>query len=464
MSLPYNPKNKKSIVDYGKKLKDITLREACGDSILKHTFSGKGVFGQILEEYYFKYKANNKAEADFPYVEMDLKSSPLKINRDNHFLAKERLVLNKINFGNIVQQDFYSSDLVKKASCILLVFYLHDADLLPFDYVIKIVDEWNLPSADIEVIKKDYETIRKKVLEGKAHEISEGDTFYLGACTKGASSSVLSKQPFNEIPAKPRAFAFKQGYVNHIVATLTNDYSQSFGKLIPSLKVAKESSIEDLVLSKFKNYYGKTIDEIERVLNITLNRKAKSFYSNLTKAILGIEMNKEIEEFKKADVIIKTVRLKENNLPKEDLSFPNFKFNELASEIWDESGLKDILEQKYLFVFYQYSGGKLILRVAKFWNMPYSHLIEAERVWQKTKEVVQGGSIVRAVKNGLRYTNFPNKKFSKIAHVRPHAANSKDVFPLPKADILTGLTEYTKHCFWLNNTYVRDVIYLEKAL
>jgi uncharacterized protein len=41
------------------------------------------------------------------------------------------------------------------------------------------------------------------------------------------------------------------------------------------------------------------------------------------KAILGIELDKEIEEFEKAEIIVKTVRLKENNLPKEDISFPN---------------------------------------------------------------------------------------------------------------------------------------------
>jgi hypothetical protein len=36
----------------------------------------------------------------------------------------------------------------------------------------------------------------------------------------------------------------------------------------------------------------------------------------LTKAILGIELNKEIEEFEKAEIQVKTVRLKENNLQK----------------------------------------------------------------------------------------------------------------------------------------------------
>lgn len=43
--------------------------------------------------------------------------------------------------------------------------------------------------------------------------------------------------------------------------------------------------------------------------------KSKNFFSNLSKSILGIS-EEEIEEFDKANIILKTVRLKENNLPK----------------------------------------------------------------------------------------------------------------------------------------------------
>jgi hypothetical protein len=63
--------------------------------------------------------------------------------------------------------------------------------------------------------------------------------------------------------------------------------------------------------------------------------------------------------------------------------------------------------------------------------------------------------------NGIRYTNFPNKTFNSVSHVRPHASNANDTFQLPTKDKLTSANEYTKHCFWLNNTYVRDEIYLK---
>jgi len=116
--------------------------------------------------------------------------------------------------------------------------------------------------------------------------------------------------------------------------------------------------------------------------------------------------------------------------------------------------------------FFQFENEKLVLKKVKFWNMPYLDLIEVEKVWTKTKQIVAKGEIVKEIKinkkgKEIRLTNFPNKKFSSISHVRPHAKNASDTFKLPKKDKLTNHNKYTKHCFWLNNTYIRDNIYLK---
>ncbi|MEI6753277.1 MAG: hypothetical protein WCK78_08905 [Paludibacter sp.] len=96
----------------------------------------------------------------------------------------------------------------------------------------------------------------------------------------------------------------------------------------------------------------------------------------------------------------------------------------------------------------------------------HADIQEAEKVWIKTKEVVAEGIIVKGFKtdrNGKisRQTNFPNKKFNKVSHVRPHTKDSSHTYALPTTDRLTKANEYTKHCFWLNSSYVRDEIYLK---
>jgi DNA mismatch repair protein MutH len=459
--LLYNPKDKKSVIDYAKLLKGKTLRQICDSLILEHNYTGKGNFGQILEKFYFGYDPNSKSEADFFEIGMELKTSPLKRLKNNDYRSKERLVLNIINYIEVVNQQFEESDFWKKNANILIIFYLHQAGYDILDYLIKLVDEWSFPSTDLEIIKKDWELIKQKIAEGKAHELSEGDTFYLGACTKGANANSTRKQPFNDIPAKQRAYSLKQGYVNHIIASIANDTVGVYGKLIKSVAEAKKQTIEEIVVAKFKPYYGKTVEQILANTGVELNTTAKSFYANLTKAILGIELDKEIEEFEKAEIIVKTVRLNKHTLPKESISFPNFKYKEIVNEEWDDSNFKDILEHKFLFVFFQFENEQLVLIKVKFWNMPYSDILEAEKVWVKTKDIVSKGEIVKKVIGSRRFTNFPNKSFNSVAHVRPHATNAADTYPLATIDKLTKAKEYTKHCFWLNNNYVRDEIYLK---
>ncbi|MPV85281.1 Sau3AI family type II restriction endonuclease [Ostreibacterium oceani] len=455
-----------SIIDFAKLLKNQTLREVCGKEIEKHGYKGKGNFGQILEKFYFGYEPNSDAEPDFKEAGIELKSSPLKTLRNGELRSKERLVLNIINYLEVHKEDFETSSFWKKNAHLLLVFYLHDKDLDLLDYLIKLVDGWQYPNEDLKIIKHDWETINQKIKDGKAHELSEGDTFYLGACTKGSTAlKSYRDQPFNVEKAKQRAYSLKQGYVNHIIANIAQEETAVYGKIIDQPEILDlVQSIEDVVISKFQPFYGKSAEHIEQELGLELNQKAKSYFANLTNTILGIELNQKIAEFEKADIRVKTIRLKENNLPKEDVSFPTFKYKEFVRTDWEDSDFKNILESKFFFVFYQFEGEDLILRKVKFWNMPHSDILEAKDVWEKTIKTVSNGGIVKEITDkGIRKTNFPKKTENRVSHVRPHAKNAADTYELPVADKLTGLTEFTKHCFWLNASYVKDEIYLKNS-
>ncbi|MCK9454295.1 Sau3AI family type II restriction endonuclease [Sulfurimonas sp.] len=463
--LPYDIYSKTSIVAYAKELIHQTLRVKCKLEFEPDKIKNKGNFGQLLEKYYFLYEPNSNSEPDFKEARLELKSSPIKRLKKLHYVSKERLVLNIINFMQVTEQSFENSSFWKKNKNLLLIFYLHELDKNFLDYKIEIADEWSFPEIDLEIIKNDWEIITNKIKNGKAHELSEGDTLYLGACTKGSKGGNLREQPHSQIKAKQRAYSLKQGYVNHIIASLSGK-NPIYGKVISSLEVVKSSSLEEIVVSKFQFYYGKSVSEILELLNISINKKAKNFYANLSKAILGIELNKEIEEFSKADIIVKTVRLKENNLPAEDISFPVFKYNEIVSQKWEESEIKEIFEHKFLFIFFQYENNTLKLKKVKFWNMPYKDLQEVQRVWKNTKKIVKNGNIVKEIQTNkggkqVRITNFPSKKFSKISHVRPHAINANDTLKLPVKDRVTNMQDYTKHCFWLNNSYIKNEIYLK---
>ena len=143
--MKYDSTNSDSIISFAKKLTGKTLRETCGDQIINHNYKGKGNWGQILEKYYFGYEPNSKAEPDFPSAGLEVKSTPLKIVRKTELNAKERLVLNIINYLDIVNEDFEDSSFYKKNKHLLLIFFKHEYNIDILDFVIKIVGDWKFP-------------------------------------------------------------------------------------------------------------------------------------------------------------------------------------------------------------------------------------------------------------------------------------------------------------------------------
>ncbi len=406
---------------------------------------------------------------------MELKSTPLKTLKNGDYRSKERLVLNIINYLEVHKENFEESSFWKKNAHLLLIFYLHDKEKDILDYLIKLVDDWEYPNQDLLIIKRDWETINQKIKEGKAHELSEGDTFYLGACTKGSTAEKsLRNQPFNEVKAKQRAYSLKQGYVNHIIANIAQEEQAVYGKIIESTEVLENNiSIEDLVISKLVPFYGNFAREIENNLNLEL-KKSYQYFPSLAKAVLGVEIDKEIEEFKKADIEIKAIRVEENNSIVQSISFPAFKFEQIYEESWRKSELKDLTEKKFLFVFFKKNNGEYFLDKAQFWNMPFKDRNEVRRIWLKTKKTIQTGSIfkdyaldkkgnIRYSKKGnpIRKNNLPKLKDSNVCHVRPHGSDSTFTYPLPIQDKKLKTMEYSKQCFWFNANYVRDEIYLK---
>ena len=125
-----------------------------------------------------------------------------------------------INYEEIVKEKWESSYFLKKCKLMIILFYLFKKELAVFDrrFVLKPLI-YRISAEDKVVIQQDWNNIRQKVLDGKAHELSEGDTFYLGACRKGSGgeNEGLRKQPYSVELAKSRAFSFKQGYVNKLI-------------------------------------------------------------------------------------------------------------------------------------------------------------------------------------------------------------------------------------------------------
>jgi DNA mismatch repair protein MutH len=473
-NLPYNPLEKNSIISFAKEFIGKSIESEFGKELNNLNLSNrdKGQLGKVIEELYFKYKPNSDSNADFIEAGLELKSSGLKIlKRSKEYRAKERLVLSIINYIELLDKNFEDDFLEGKNSHLLLIFYLYEKGLNQLSSIIKLVGDWKFPKEDIPILKNDWQIIYNKVKLGLAHELSEGDTFYLGACTKGGKGGNHRNQPNSNIKAKQRAYSLKPGYLNHIIANIAQEETAVYGKIIERPEVLDiVQSIEEIVISKFQPFYGKSAEEIAEKFDLHFNPKAKNYFASITnavlKAILGIEQDKTIEEFEKADIQVKTIRVEQNNRIEQSVSFPAFDFIQIYNESWRESELKDLTEKKFLFLFFKNTGNEYVFDKVKFWNMPFTDRNEVRKVWLRTKKIIQTGEIIKGYKtdkNGKvsRQLNFPKKTENNVWHVRPHGQTTLDTKPLPVMEKETKEMSFTKQCFWMNWDYLRDEIYLK---
>ena len=450
----YDKSSVSSIYEHALKLTGYSLSEKTNLPVDIVNQRNRGDLGTLIEKFYFQHTPPNNSEPDFPEAGLELKTTGLKKNAQGEFLAKERLVLTMINFQTITKEEWNSSTFMRKCKKILILFYLFNKetpvidrkfirkpmvlDFSPVEYQLKDDLKYvsRIPSGDLAVIEKDWYFIRQRVLDGKAHEISEGDTFYLAACRKGSGgeNETLQSQPFSKEKAKTRAFSFKPSYINRILKADNENYD--------SLGIGQQLDFEQAVRIKFGKYIGKSINEISKTLNFyKLSNNHKGFHRDLTNRILSIKSKKPVE-FEKAGIEIKTIRLNSKGLPRESMSFPAFNFMEIIEQQWEDSIFFSKLENKFLFVVYKtYENGNEVLERVFFWNMPYRDRLEARRVWELTK--------TRLI---AKNNNLPTASESYVAHVRPKGRDSKDLALTPSGEMKV------KQCFWLNKNYIADVL------
>jgi DNA mismatch repair protein MutH len=462
-----------SIVGFSRRLTGRSLEEARPGIAEEINKSNKGDLGSLVERYYFEHVPAGNHGPDFAEAGLELKTTGVMRNGAG-FGAKERLVLSMINYETIVDEEWETSSLLAKCRLMLLLFYEYDksAPVTERRFVLDPLlvhipgPQYRTSQHDVEFItshalalsgpdlariRRDWEEIRDKVRAGRAHELSEGDTEFLGASRKGSGGphEPLRNQPFSTEGAKARAFALKQGFVTSLIAQHVGTTSEAYDR---PTRVSAWASTDKAVLTarppraeiavRFEPFLGLTLDEISARLGITRTApEPKNFKRLLADAILRTGGG-DISDLQKADTEMKTILLKADGIPQEDMSFPGFRYLDIAGQEWEDSEFFKRTERRFLFIVFQKDRtGTVRLLRSLFWNMPADDRKEAQRVFEETKKRVAAGS-----------HDLPRSTESRVAHVRPKARNARDTLPYPD-----GSTD-VKKCFWLNKSYIARVM------
>ncbi len=471
----YDKTSPESIFYYSKGLIGKTLYEAVSminPSISKEelSISGKGGLGQLVEKFFYEYKPNSKPTPDFEEAGVELKTTPLKKIKED-LQIKERLVCDMIDFCAIVNVGFEDSPFYKKCVLMLILFYLHEKGMEKRDLKFIYSALWRLQGKDLQIIRQDYQIIINKIKAGKAHELSEGDTMYLGACRKGQKDDSLRKQPYSELGAPRRAFSLKTAYMRTVLeyiktskkAMVTNtDYKTPDVELV-SVGELRKRTFDQIITDRLMKYKGKDYKAIAKKFDTVISPKEKSKYSRVSWMILhGGKSEKETsEEIKKAGIIVKTIRVQKNGKIRENMSFQNIMYDEIyENDNFYDSQWYEIVTSKFMFVIFreadvpkrmqrQWNGEtRYVLDKVIFWTMPPEDLEIAEQYWDNIRENVLADT---------HYTE-PGNTFWKLAdhrffHVRPKAAVAADQHISP----VSGRS-IKKTCYWFNSEYVSTIL------
>ena len=488
MLFDYDDRDEQSILKYAKRLEGKTfkdIQEEYNQSSVKYyvnpndkqsrvadssteynvNSNAKGQLGNFLERYYFGYMPNGEQEADFSNTGIELKQTCVDKKKNGQLTAGERLSITNISYNEPVEDDFYKSHVWDKIRLILLIHYLRDRTIDRMDYQILFANLFTPTQEDLKIIIEDYNKINEKIKAGKAHELSESDTLYLGACTKGATAAKSTRPQFygNHTPARKRNFCFKRQYMDYVLHHYVLQHKVPYESILAN-STEHTLSFEDYVLNCINRNIGKTDEQLCKLLNREYNNN-KAQWIDLAYRMLGIK-NSKAEEFIKANIVVKTIRIEENGKNKESISLPPFRFMDLINQTWEESEFCEYFETtRFLFVVYKKEKDRYVLKGAKMWNMPYEDLnITCKEGWEHIKKVIKGGVILTPKRSGekiIYLNNLPKKADNPIMHIRPHA--QKAAFKLKDGTIVGNLTNanelpdgqwMTTQSFWLNNDYV----------
>ena len=433
----YDPYSISSIFDYAKDLKGQTLADKCHSDILEKSYAGKGNFGHYLEKFYFGFNPNNNPEPDFSYVDIELKSGAI-VETSKGFRAKERLAIGIINFCNIVNESFESSHVWEKLKMPLLIFHVYKKGEDPRNYKVSNVNIVQYTNAEIAQIRDDWNFVKNKVANGKAHEISGGDTLFLEAATTGGKNQKYVAQPFSDELAHPRRFALKPAFVTTLLKRESYLVEE---EIVPPI-VEEIISPQTFLINKLKEYKNISLDETISMLKIK-ESKQKNFHSKVSKKLVEKILLDEYSEniFESLELIHKTCRVFNGKL-KENISFPYMKYDELVQQEWEESDFNQIIESKFMFVFWENINDEFYLKKITFWNAPPKEVLEAKRIWEKTKQLILD----------KQADNLPKTKESYFVHVRPHGRDSNDKYPTHYG------VDVKKQSFWIHKKYIEENI------
>jgi len=440
---------------------------------------GKGLIGSFIEQGIYGIPANTDEGPDFRTAKIELKVTPIiKKGEKKKALfplrAKERLQLHTMDFFEDYKFTLFTSPLWKKCEKIYCIFYEYIKGIDEGEFPIRFARLLSFDSEDLQIISADYDRVSSTIKKGECHHLNETDYDYLTPSpTGGKKEKNLTSQPFADIKAPRRRWAYKSSFMTFKEEQWFG--ASSVGHITRNPEDIKNKGIIALIKSKTDKYIGKSIREIANSLCIAIKPNKKYIQRNgggidsedfskatatlVFRAMLGLKKG-QLSELEAANIHLRTQWVFPNNQSQEPFPLGGvFHYKDIIQTPFEDSEIYEWLHKIYIIANWKLSPEikkpQLIFAGFKTLRIPEEDIETFCRdTYETTVSHIKQGIIIDDPEKNK--TALPLTGFNGVMFVKPHAANGFKMDPLPVPDVKTGQTEFGLRGFWLTSKYVKE--------
>lgn len=392
-----------------------------------------GIAGDVIEQSVFGCDVDTKQHPDFLVdgIPTELKTTGVWI-RDGLWSAKEPITITAVSVNNIVKEEFYTSAFWHKAEHLLIVFYHYNSNSVVeamrysefpiWGYLFHVFDE-----ADVRILLNDWEIVRDFIRE--AQKGPDPESMYPLISTK-LKKELMYIDTAPKWPKRPR-FRLKKSFVT----TIVQGYKYGTKERLPHTYNSYRE-LDNKCHEITQIYCGRTLRELADIFGVSI--RAKNLAEQIVVRMFGGSAKKlnDIEQFSKAGVIAKSIKLSENDGRTEDTKLYKIDLDELLSQKeFEESDMYDYFSHQFLCIVSQETTTEKGNKVPNSRFIGFKRLCipegfvesEVRRTWNDARNTVFNGELKEIIeydRNGeplinksgtiKSSANFPKSKDYKV--------------------------------------------------
>lgn len=464
---------KQQVIDLLETCLEKTLGEIDKNNVFDRTKTNPkitGIAGDVIEQSVFGYPANSDSAPDLIIddIPTELKTTGIKLSAKDKGLyeAKEPMSITGVSPNTIINEDFDNSRFWHKLEHLLFVYYLYSSNkpVLAAEYAnfrFKGYQFVEFNEADVEVLKKDWLTVRNFIISLNKNENLYPEISHL-------RDKLLYIDTAPKWPHPPR-FRLKRSVVTNIVQQHFNGKLEQLPQTYSSY-----SEIDKKCHELTAQYKGKTVLELMATFGIDSKINKGISEQIIVKMFGGFskKMN-QIELFNKIGLYGKSIVLTSQGKRTEDMKLFRIDFDEISSNIsiFEDSSFYDFFAgmQILCIVFEEYDKNDFGSNVFMgFKRVAFSdEFIEfnVKSVWQRINELVvynelqdvpvldkkTGKPIVNKTGTIQSAPNFP-KSSEGVIFVRGDSSDSTK-----KPECVNGINMYRQY-IWIKGSYLSEIL------